>query len=89
MKKVLLCCAVLASTTCAWETPTAPTVDQLLAQTTVLITEPTDGAVLNTADLIVRGTYAPSSLTDDIWVFVWPAEAAGKGYHQSTNAGIG
>jgi len=85
----LVSCSALSCVACGWETPAAPTRDQLLAQAPVRITDPQNSAVLLTPDILVRGTFAPSTLTDDIWLIVWPAEAGGKGYHQSPNAAVG
>lgn len=81
--------SALPSIGCSWETPAAPTVEDLLAQVVVRITEPANGALLPSSDITVRGTYTPAGLRDDIWVFVWPEMAGRTGYHQSPNAAVG
>jgi hypothetical protein len=80
--------AALAAAGC-WETPTAPSVDDLLAQVVVQITFPANGAVLTTPDLTIAGTYSPAGLRDDIWVLIWPEFAPGVAYAQSPNAAAG
>lgn len=81
--------ALIGATCNNWETPTAPTVDQLVAQVTLQITEPANNSILLSPDIVVSGTYAPADFTDPVWVLVWPELAGNKGYPQSGNAGIG
>jgi hypothetical protein len=53
----------------------------------VAITYPIDNALVEN-DALVRGTVA-ASITNDIWVFVWPKRAPGMGWPQSPNAAEG
>ena len=53
----------------------------------VRITDPSNGASV-TADLTIRGTYS-AEVVDDIWAFVWPAEAPGRGWPQTDDASVG
>lgn len=57
----------------------------------VRIVDPADGARPTASGIVVRGTYSPQTLVDarTIWVLVWPAQADGKAYPQSPNAGVG
>jgi hypothetical protein len=87
-RSLLVACLALVTAGC-WESPLAPTVEDLLAQVVVQITEPANGAVLNSSDIVVRGTYSPAGLRDDIWLFVVPEQAGGTYYHQSPNAAAG
>lgn len=54
---------------------------------TVRITDPSSGATVSTL-LPVRGTYS-ADVADDIWLFVWPAEAPGRGWPQTDNPTVG
>ena len=52
-----------------------------------MISTPANNALVKDNGL-ASGTFE-SSITDDIWVFVWPAQAPGKGWPQSPNAADG
>ncbi len=49
------------------------------------ISEPADGQVVNGSQVMVRGQYA-AGLTEDVWVFVWPSLAPGRGWPQVTDS---
>jgi hypothetical protein len=67
--------------------PTSLNKDDLNSNTGVTILQPENGAVITTEGDAL-GTY-DSSITEDIWVFVWPEKAPGKGWPQSDDASQG
>jgi len=88
MKSLLLSVTALAAVACGGSDP-APTPIPLAPAIVVRITDPTEGAVVGLTTIQVTGTYAPADLTDDVWLFVFPALAPGRGWHQSGNAPAG
>ena len=88
MKSLLLSVTALAAVACGGSDP-APTPIPLAPAIVVRITDPTEGAVVGLTTIQVTGTYAPADFTDDVWLFVFPALAPGRGWHQSGNAPAG
>jgi hypothetical protein len=53
----------------------------------VTITKPADNADVESGGL-ASGTF-DASIKDDIWVFIWPGQAPGRGWPQTPNAADG
>jgi hypothetical protein len=67
-------CALILACCWFWDTPTLPPL--------VVITSPADGAVINGVAVTVSGT---ASVEDEVWVFVYPEKAGGRGYPQAAD----
>jgi hypothetical protein len=67
---------VFAGSACwLFDTPALPAL--------VEITSPADGGVVNGGSVLVAGT---ASVEDEVWIFVYPETAGGRGYPQAADA---
>ena len=70
--------------------PPAPSVSATpAAAVSVTIARPTDASTIDTQDVVLTGTYSPSTLGENIWALVRPEKAQGLAWPQSENPGAG
>jgi hypothetical protein len=71
--------------------PTTPTPVQVPQQAvTAAFTDPAPGAVLSSPSVLLKGTYGPATLTEEIFPIVFPEKAGGDhGWPQPSSAADG
>ena len=85
----------VALAACTTGNPVAPTSVPAPPPVTVVpqaigaFSDPRADQRIETASIVVNGTYGPAGLSSPLWVLVWPDLAPGVGFPQSANAAAG